>query len=85
MWFRPIASCGARTPDTPEGVYGSTEFARRCLAEVLAEKVIGGQLREEDALKIGRKILRENALKLFPRLKERLWKHKGPLAAAKHE
>ena len=68
-----------------EGVYGSTEFARRCLAEVLAEKVIGGQLREEDALKIGRKILRENALKLFPRLKERLWKHKGPLAAAKHE
>ena len=68
-----------------EGIYGSTEYSLRCLAEVLAERVIGGQLREEDARKIGRKILRENALKLFPRLKERLWKHKGPLAAAKHE
>ena len=68
-----------------EGVYGSTEFARRCLAEVLAEKVNDGQLREEDVHEIGRKILRENALKLFPRLKERLWKHKGPVAAGKHE
>ena len=62
-----------------EGVYGSTEFSLRCLAEVLAEKVIGGQLREADARKIGRNILRDNALKLFPQLKERLWKHKGPL------
>ena len=68
-----------------EAIYGSTEFTRRLLAEVLAEKVIDGQLREEDACKIGRKILRENALKLFPRLKERLWKHKGPVAAGKHE
>ena len=67
-----------------EGIYGSTEFSLRCLAEVLAERVIGGQLREEDARKIGRNILRDNALKLFPQLKERLWKHKGPLAV-KHE
>ncbi len=46
---------------------------------MLAERVDDGNLREEDALRIGRKILRDNALKLFPRLKERLWKHKGPL------
>lgn len=57
-----------------EGVYGATETTRRLLAEVLAERVDEGNLREEDALRIGRQILRENALKLFPRLKERLWK-----------
>ena len=67
-----------------EGVYASTEFSLRCLAEVLAEKVINGQLREKDARRIGRNILRDNALKLFPQLKERLWKHKGPLPV-KHE
>ena len=78
---------GLGHPNTLRASTARRNLARRCLAEVLAEKVIGGQLREEDALKIGRKILRENALKLFPRLKERLWKHKGPLAAAaaKHE
>ena len=83
-WLEVVTSdrimWGADAPYA-EGIYGSTEFARRCLAEVLAEKVNDGQLREEDARKIGRKILRKNALKLFPQLKERLWKHKGPLAA----
>jgi len=44
---------------------------------VLAEKVIAGDLTEEHALAIGRQIMRENALELFPQLKERLWKHKG--------
>jgi predicted TIM-barrel fold metal-dependent hydrolase len=57
-----------------EGIYGATELTRRCLAEVLAEKVERGELTEEHAQSIGRKILRENALELFPRLKERLWK-----------
>ncbi len=60
-----------------EGIYGATEFTRRCLAEVLAERVDRGDLREEHALRIGRQILRDNALGLFPQLKERLWKHKG--------
>ncbi len=60
-----------------EGIYGATEMTRRCLAEVLAERVERGELREEHALAIGRQVLRDNALALFPQLKERLWKHKG--------
>jgi predicted TIM-barrel fold metal-dependent hydrolase len=60
-----------------EGIYGATEMTRRCLAEVLAERVDRGELREEHALRIGRQILRDNALALFPQLKSRLWKHKG--------
>ncbi len=59
---------------TAEGIYGATEFTRRCLAEALAEKVLRGELREEHALQIGRQIMRENALELFPQLKERLWR-----------
>lgn len=62
-----------------EGIYGATEFTRMCLAEVLAEKIDRGDLREEHALQIGRQILRDNALALFPQLKERLWKQKGKL------
>ena len=60
-----------------EGIYGATEFHRRCISEVLAEKVMAGDLIEEHALHIGRQIMRDNALELFPQLKERLWKHKG--------
>ena len=60
-----------------EGIYGATEMTRRCLAEVLAEKVDRGDLLEEHAIRIGRQILRDNALALFPQLKDRLWKHKG--------
>ena len=60
-----------------EGIYGATEFNRRCLAEVLAEKVDRGDLREEHAIDIGRQVLRDNALALFPGLKQRLWKQKG--------
>jgi len=62
-----------------EGIYGATEFTRRCLAEVLAEKVDRGDLIEEHAQRIGKQIMRDNALELFPRLKERLWKQKGKL------
>ncbi len=60
-----------------EGIYSATEFTRRCLAEALAEKVERAELREEHALRIGRQILRENALELFPSMREKLWKHKG--------
>jgi hypothetical protein len=60
-----------------EGIYGATEYHRRCLAEVLAEKVTAGDLAQEHALAIGRQVMRDNALELFPQLKERLWKHTG--------
>jgi hypothetical protein len=57
-----------------EGIYGATVATRTALAEVLAEKVDRADLTEEDATRIGRQILRENALALFPSLKGRLWK-----------
>ncbi len=60
-----------------EGIYGATEYTRRCLAEALAEKVERKELRSESAVGIGRQILRENALELFPSLKARLWKRPG--------
>jgi hypothetical protein len=59
---------------TAEGIYGAAEFTRQCLAEALAEKVFPGGLPEEDAIRIARQIMRENALELFPQLKERLWR-----------
>ena len=62
-----------------EGIYGGTEFTRRCLAEALTEKVERGELREDHALRIGTQILPDNALELFPQLKQRLWKHKSKL------
>jgi predicted TIM-barrel fold metal-dependent hydrolase len=55
-----------------EGIYGATVVTRRVLAEVLAEKVDRGELLEEHALRIGRQILRDNALALFPQLKARV-------------
>jgi hypothetical protein len=57
---------------TAEGIYGETELVRRCWAEVLAEKVDRGELAEDDARRIGKQILRDNALELYPRLKERV-------------
>ncbi|MBL9137307.1 MAG: amidohydrolase family protein [Verrucomicrobiales bacterium] len=60
-----------------EGIYAATEFTRRCLAEALAEKVERKEIRENHALRIGRQILRDNALELFPSLKTKLWKHAG--------
>jgi len=51
-----------------ESIYGATVVTRQCLAEALAEKVIRGELRQPQAQRIGRGILRENALKLFPQL-----------------
>jgi hypothetical protein len=49
-------------------------WTRQCLAEALAEKVDRSELREEQAVTIGRHILRENALKLFPTLQRQLWR-----------
>jgi hypothetical protein len=60
-----------------EGIYGATEFHRQCVTEALAEKVLAGDLREEQALRIARQVFRDNALELFPQLRDRLWKHKG--------
>jgi hypothetical protein len=57
-----------------EGIYGATVVTRAVLAEVLADKVARGDLVEEHAARIGRQILRENALALLPQLKGRLWK-----------
>ena len=62
-----------------EGIYAATEFTRQCLAEALAEKVERGELREEHAEHIGRQILRENALAVFPKLKRQLWRGNEPL------
>jgi predicted TIM-barrel fold metal-dependent hydrolase len=53
---------------TAEGIYAAAEFTRQCLAESLAEKVQRNELSETHALRIGRQILRDNALKLFPKL-----------------
>ncbi|MCE9544117.1 MAG: amidohydrolase, partial [Planctomycetia bacterium] len=57
-----------------EGIYGSTVLTRQCLADALAEKVQRGELNEADAMRIGRQILRDNALQLFPKLKRVLWR-----------
>jgi predicted TIM-barrel fold metal-dependent hydrolase len=64
-----------------EGIYGATEFTRRALAEVLAEKIDRGDLEEPHALRIGKQILRDNALKLFPSLSKRL--RRGAVAPEK--
>ena len=57
-----------------EGIYAATEFTRQCLAEALSEKVERGELREADAVRIGRQVMRDNALALFPKLKRQLWR-----------
>ena len=59
---------------TAEAIYGSTELTRQCLAEALAEMVLRGQLREDDAQRVGRQVMRENALEIFPSLRKRLWR-----------
>jgi len=59
-----------------EGIYGATEVTRQVLAKVLAERVDRGDLQIKDAQRIGRQILRENALMVFPGLKAKLWREK---------
>jgi uncharacterized protein len=58
-----------------EGIYAATEFTRRCLSEVLAEKAARGDLTEPQAMQISKQIIRDNALELFPRLEAKLWKN----------
>jgi predicted TIM-barrel fold metal-dependent hydrolase len=65
-----------------EGIYAATEFTRQCLTEALAEKVDRGELLEEHALRIGRQVLRDNALELFPKLRRQLWRTDGSETAA---
>jgi predicted TIM-barrel fold metal-dependent hydrolase len=76
-WLEAVPSdrilWGADTVNA-EGIYAATEFTRQCLAEALAEKVERGELREEHAQRIGRQIMRENALTLFPKLQRMLWR-----------
>lgn len=48
-----------------EGSYAHARMAREGVAQVLTEKVREGYLKEEEALEMGRKILRENARALF--------------------
>lgn len=71
---RPAGSCTARTAITRLGSTERPNSGGSCASEVLVEKVIGGHLREDQALWIGRQIPPDNALELFPQLKERLWK-----------
>lgn len=63
--------------NTGEGIYGAADTTRRCVAEVLGERIDRGDLNEDDARRIGRQIMRDNALKLFPQLEQRLWKYSG--------
>ena len=76
-WLEAVPSdrimWGADTVNA-EGIYAATEFTRQCLAEALAEKVDRGELREKHAKRIGRQIMRDNALKLFPKLERMLWR-----------
>jgi predicted TIM-barrel fold metal-dependent hydrolase len=58
-----------------EGIYAAAAFTRRCLGEVLAEKVVNGDLSEPHAMQIGTQIMRDNALQVFPGLTARLWKN----------
>jgi hypothetical protein len=62
-----------------ETIHAATKVMREVIAEVLAQKVQRAELREADALRIGRQILRENALALYPTLNDKLWKHRARL------
>jgi hypothetical protein len=48
-----------------EGAYAHSRMARRGVAQVLAEKVEGGYLTEDEAIVLARKLLRENAVQFF--------------------
>lgn len=49
----------------PEMIYGHLEMARSCVADVLARKVDGDFLSEEEALSLSRKMFRDNAMELY--------------------
>lgn len=68
--------CGSDS-ESPEEIYGASCLMRRCWAEALAGKVDRGDLRAKQAQQIARQVMRDNALELFPQLKQRLWKQKA--------
>jgi len=76
-WLEAVPSdrimWGADTVNA-EGIYAATEFTRQCLTDALAEKVQRGELREDHAQRIGRQIMRDNALKLFPKMNRMPWR-----------
>ncbi len=49
----------------PEGAYGHSVMARRVVSRVLTEKAADGDLTEEEAATLARRILRENAATLY--------------------
>jgi hypothetical protein len=53
-----------------------TRFGQRSCYDLLPlhEKVLVGDLTEEQAMQVGKQILRDNALEVCPRLKDLLWK-----------
>ena len=71
------ASPRAPKPDVPQDPETLRQVAEAMIfasAEALSEKVERGELREEDAVRIGRQILRDNALTMFPKLRRWLWR-----------
>jgi len=48
-----------------EEMYGTIKFTRRVLAQVLAEKVEGGFMTEEVALRLAERIMYKNAMELY--------------------
>jgi uncharacterized protein len=60
-----------------EGIYAATVWTKDCLAEALAEKVDKGELKMDHAHRIAKQVLRDNALKLFPKL-NRMVKQPAP-------
>ena len=49
----------------PEGAYGHSVMARQVVSRVLTEKVESGYLSEDEALELARRILQENAARLY--------------------
>jgi hypothetical protein len=48
-----------------EETYATMQLARRLIGEVLEEKIASGYFEIEDAQRLARKILRENAIEFF--------------------
>ncbi len=49
----------------PEGAYGHSVLARQVVSQVLAEKVEHGSFNEDEALRLGRRMLRENPAEIY--------------------
>jgi predicted TIM-barrel fold metal-dependent hydrolase len=53
-----------------EGAYGHSVIARENIARVLSEKMDDQSMTPDEAKIVARKLLRENALRLFPRIRQ---------------